>query len=417
MSTSPFLARPRVALIGVSGYGNVYYTMLLEMHQQGKIQLTAVTIIDPGKETAIVAALTALGCEIFEDFRLMLERHRGRLELCAIPTGIPWHTPMTLAALAAGAHVLVEKPLAATVEEVEEIRAAESRHGRTVMVGFQYHYVEANQQLKRLLNAGEIGRLRRIRIIGLWPRGAEYYHRTDWAGRVKSGATWVYDSPFSNAFAHHLSLALYFAGPAPAASASPVRVAAEFYRAQPIENFDTGALRAETNTGVAIHFYASHSCSSNCDPEIVIEGERGTVTWLHNQHYVVAADGAVPRQVSLGHELAARQQMFHDVFARLAGAPVFVCGTDIAREHTRCIQAAQSAAAPRDIPRVWLKDNGLAGPHRRIWIAGVEESLRRAFDSAQSLSQAGCAWAVAPAEILVSQLDRTGAGVPSPVSK
>jgi len=408
MASIPNPGRPRVALIGVSGYGRVHYDLLRRLHSLGEIRLAAVAIIDPESESAVVAECRSAGCEVFTDYAEMLRRHRGRLDLCAIPTGIPWHTRMTLAALEAGANVLVEKPLAATLEEVDAVQGAEARHSRTVMLGFQYHYCAENIGLKGELLASAIGPLRRIRGLGLWPRGADYYSRTDWAGRIRSGGAWVLDSPLSNAFAHHLSLALFFAGARQERSAAPVRVAAELYRAQAIENFDTAALRVETDTGVDIRFYASHSCKGSRDPELVLEGEEGRVVWRHGQGYRIEPRGEVPRQVPLGDESAARLCMFRSALRRLGDPGVFVCGTEIAREHTRCIQAAQCTGPVRDVPRQWVGTNGPAGRRRDTWIVGIEDMMRRAFEAARSLAEVGCPWAASPLEVLVADSDRDG---------
>jgi predicted dehydrogenase len=405
----PFISRqdcPRVALIGVSGYGRIHYNLLRELHSLGEVRLTAVAIIDPEKESAVVAECRAAGCEVFADYAEMLRRHRGTLELCAIPTGIPWHTRMTLAALESGANVLVEKPLAATLAEVEAIRSAEALHARIVMLGFQYHYCAENLGLKGELLGSAIGTLRRIRCIGLWPRGADYYSRTDWAGRISSGQAWVLDSPISNAFAHHLSLALFFAGGRQERSAAPMRVAAELYRAQAIENFDTAALRIETDTMVDIRFYASHSCRIAQDPELVLEGDRGRVVWRHGLGYRIEAAGAAPRYVPMGDEQAARLCMFRTALRRLWDSGVFVCGTEIAREHTRCIQAAQCSGPVRDVPRDWIATNGKPGERHDTWVVGLEETMRRAFDATRTLGEAGCPWAGPPHEVLVADSDR-----------
>jgi predicted dehydrogenase len=408
MASNPKPGCPRVALIGVSGYGRVHYNMLRQLHSLGEIRLTAVAIIDPEMEPAVVAECRSAGCEVFTDYAEMLRRHRGMLELCAIPTGIPWHTRMTLAALEAGANVLVEKPLAATLGEVDLVQAAEARHSRTVMLGFQYLYCAENISLKAELLASVIGPLRRIRGLGLWPRGADYYSRTEWAGRIRSGGEWVLDSPISNAFAHHLSLALFFAGARQERSAAPVRVAAELYRAQAIENFDTAALRVETDTGVDIRFYASHSCKGSHEPELVLEGEGGRVVWRHGQGYRVEPRGEVPRHVPLGDENSARLCMFRTALRRLADPGVFVCGTAIAREHTRCIQAAQCTGPVRDVPPEWIGSNGTAGRRKDTWIVGIEDMMRRAFEAARSLVEVGCPWAGPPLEVLVADSDRDG---------
>jgi len=400
--------RPRVALIGVSGYGKVYYDLLRKLHSGGEALLTAAAIIDPANEKAAVAELGAIGCEVFADYREMLQRHRGRLDLCAIPTGIPWHTPMTLAALGAGAHVLVEKPLASMLDEVDAIQAAEKVCERLVMVGFQYHYCAENLNLKRELLASTVGTLRRIKVIGFWPRGADYYSRTDWAGRIKSGPSWVLDSPVSNAFAHHLSLALFLAGAELGRSAAPVRLAAELYRAKPIENFDTAVLHIETDAGVDVHFYASHSCKTTLEPEILLEGDYGRVVWKHGRSYSIEPRGAAERHVALGDEQSARLCMFRSALRRLNDPGVFVCDTAIAREHTRCIQAAQASGPVRTVPNEWLETNDAQGPRARTWIVGIEEVMQRAFDQASFLRAAGCPWAGPPLEVLIADSDRNG---------
>jgi predicted dehydrogenase len=408
MPSNPTSTAPRVALIGVTGYGRVYYNLLRELHSRGEVALAAVAMIAPDKDKPIVGELADIGCEVFADYREMLKRHRGRLELCAIPTGIHLHAPMTLAALEAGAHVLVEKPLAATLDEVDIVRAAESRHNRLVMVGFQYHYCPENTELKRELLVGAIGTLRRIKVIGFWPRGAEYYSRTDWAGRVKSGTSWVLDSPVSNAFAHHLSLALFFAGSGLGRSASAVRMAAELYRAQPIENYDTAALRIETDSGATVHFYASHSCTTTLEPEMVLEGDGGRIIWRHGRSYTVESRGAPPRSVPLGDEQAARLCMFRSALRRLGDPSVFVCDTATAREHTRCIQAAQASGPVRDVSSSYLATNAKTGLRQKTWIVGVEDSMKRAFDAGVSLAEAGCPWAGPALEIRVADSDKDG---------
>jgi predicted dehydrogenase len=405
---------PRAALIGVSGYGKIYYNILRDLHLKGELVLVGATIIDPDAERAALDELRAIGCSVYADYNEMLGGLKGRMDLCAIPTGIPWHTPMTLAAIEAGANVLVEKPLAATVREVDTIRAAEKELNRNVMVGFQYLYCPENIDLKKELLAGAIGTVRRIKIIGCWPRGFDYYSRTDWAGRVKSGPLWVLDSPVSNAFAHHLNLGMFFAGSKQQSSAVPVRLTAERYRAKAIENYDTAALRVQTDCGVDVRLYATHSCESNVEPEIEIEGDEGRVLWKHGEGYSIQPTGGKKRYIPLSDEDSARMQMFRTVLRRIEDPSVFVCDTSIALEHTRCVQAAQVCGVISDVPKKWLGGTAAKGPRRRTWIVGVEEAMRRAYKQASFLAEAGCPWAGKPTTVQVADSDATGIPLPKP---
>ena len=119
----------RIAIIGVSGYGSIHLQLARESRDRGEIKITAATIINPQEEAATIAELRGNGAEIFTEYPEMFRRHAGKIDLCLIPTGIHWHARMTIAALEAGANVLVEKPLAGSVAEVEEIRRVERRTG------------------------------------------------------------------------------------------------------------------------------------------------------------------------------------------------------------------------------------------------------------------------------------------------
>ena len=55
---------------------------------------------------------------------------------------------------------------------------------------------------------------------------------------------WVMDSPAANALSHFLQLPLYLLGPSMNQAATPVKVEAELYRANSIENYDTCSIRA-----------------------------------------------------------------------------------------------------------------------------------------------------------------------------
>ncbi len=75
------------------------------------------------------------------------------------------HRPDVLAALAAGRHVLVEKPIARTLEEADEMIAAAARAGRVLMVAEQFHFMPAFRRVRALLEAGRLGELREVQAV------------------------------------------------------------------------------------------------------------------------------------------------------------------------------------------------------------------------------------------------------------
>lgn len=80
-------------------------------------------------------------------------------ELDAVSICLPnaLHLPVTLAALAAGKHVLVEKPLARTTAEAQSIVDAAAQHDKVLMVSFDKRFRNDVQWLKRYIDQGSLG--------------------------------------------------------------------------------------------------------------------------------------------------------------------------------------------------------------------------------------------------------------------
>lgn len=81
------------------------------------------------------------------------------------------HAPATLAALAAGKHVLVEKPMAMDAAEGEVMAAAAKRAGRILMISFNQRFSPEIRFLKRYIEAGHLGELYFVRTIWRRPLG------------------------------------------------------------------------------------------------------------------------------------------------------------------------------------------------------------------------------------------------------
>ena len=85
---------------------------------------------------------------------------RDDLDAIAIATPPAGHRPLSIAALAAGKHVLCEKPFALNAREAQEMRAAAERAGRTAMVGHEFRHTPQRAYIRQLLGEGYIGRFR-----------------------------------------------------------------------------------------------------------------------------------------------------------------------------------------------------------------------------------------------------------------
>ena len=381
---------PRIALIGVSGYAQIYLNLIRELLDQKAAVLVATVIINAAEEPAVVAELTGGGCRIYSDYRAMLEREAGNIDLCFIPTGIPWHAPMTIDAVKAGANVLVEKPLAGSTADAAAIRAAERASGRWVAVGFQDLYPPQAPWLKQQLLAGLIGPVRSVRFIGMWPRGTAYYQRNDWAGRLSVGGVAVNDSPLSNAFGHFVNLALYFAGEKPGESARVREVSATLLRAHAIESYDTAIVRAKSEAGVDLVMAATHSSRSVYEPEIEIVGDLGRIRWFHESACHIALHDGRVSSFALPSAMDSRRHMLANVLARLRGEAAIICDSAIAERHTAFIEAVARSGPISAVPpaRVdWTPFQSGSSPIPCL--RGIEAVLLEAFGRPGELESAG----------------------------
>ncbi len=86
----------------------------------------------------------------------------GEVEAVLIATPNPFHTEQTLAAIAAGKHVLVEKPMSITLEEADQVIEARKRSGLVVQVGYMRRY--ATSFLEALHRKDTMGNIRLARV-------------------------------------------------------------------------------------------------------------------------------------------------------------------------------------------------------------------------------------------------------------
>ncbi len=282
----------RLALVGFGGYGWCLIEVINRVAERAGCRLVAAADTRLGVLSEKAAELSKAGVELFDDPLAMLDALRGRCEAVYIATGIPSHAPLTIAAARAGCHVHLEKPPAATVQEVDAMLSALDAAGRFCLVGFQALHGADIRFIKDRVVSGRLGSVKSLTCHAGWPRDRAYYTRNDWAGKLRVGDTWVLDGPATNALAHQIANMLFLASPEPGRLATPVAVRAELYAAGPVDSHDTAAIEVQTADGAAAWFIASHCSEANFGPVIQIEAERGRVIWsMRDGAKIAYADG------------------------------------------------------------------------------------------------------------------------------
>ena len=387
----------RVVLSGIGGYGINYVRALLELHAQGKIIFAGAA--DPTPERCVeLPRLKEAGVPIYsalEDF--YAAQHA---DLAALSTPIHLHLSQIVLALGHDSHVLVEKPLCATVQEADAAIRARDRAGRVAAVGYQWSYRPAVLNLKRDILAGRMGAPKRLKTLALWPRGHNYYGRNRWAGALKAGEAWVLDSPVMNATAHYLHNMLYLLGRDLASSAEPARISGELYRANAISNYDTAALRCLTKGGVEVLFYSTHAVVDHYGPVSRYEFEEAEVSYNDESHpgrfSARFKDGTM---VDYGSPEEGGFAKIAAVVAAARGEPAHICTLEAARPHVLCVNGLQEAARGGvAFPAAMVKEVEKDG-QRFTYAEGLAEAWKDAYARARLPHEAGVPWARAGVEI------------------
>jgi predicted dehydrogenase len=172
----------RVAVIGTRFGGSVHVP---GFQLVDSVQVVAVASEQLERARA-VAAQTGVP-HAFDDYRRMLDE--VQVDLLSIATPVYLHHEMVLEAARRGIHVLCEKPLALSAEQVEEMLGAVTAGNLRHAVDFQFRYHRGVATLKRALDDGRLGEPRMARVVSTSDvrATAEKVPFTWWSERDKGG--------------------------------------------------------------------------------------------------------------------------------------------------------------------------------------------------------------------------------------
>ena len=158
-------SRVGVGVIGVGGISSYVHLPGLRLCPQAEIVALCDTNRDLLRERGAEYGVS----DLVTDYQELL--HLPAVDAVVIATPTVLHAPITLATVAAGKHVLVEKQLAMDYAEAATMYEAAERAGVRHMTAFTYRFVPAMRYLKHLLGTGTIGLPRHVRVARLqdWP--------------------------------------------------------------------------------------------------------------------------------------------------------------------------------------------------------------------------------------------------------
>jgi predicted dehydrogenase len=262
------------------GFGIIGAGTIAEVHADAiallpDARLAAVTDADAEAARAFAAAR---GCAAEPGLDALLARPDVEAVCVCAPSGL--HADLGVRVAKAGRHLVVEKPLDVSLTAADRLLAAAREAGVTLTVMSQHRFDPGVAELKRLIDAGALGRLVLGEAATKWYRTQAYYDRAGWRG------TWAMDGgSLLNQGVHYVDLLRWCMGPAVEVSAVCTT------QAHDIEVEDTSLAIVRFASGAVGMISSTTAAFPGFPQRLEITGTKGTVIVEDGRIVRAAIDG------------------------------------------------------------------------------------------------------------------------------
>ncbi len=258
----------KFAILGCGRISYKHVEALIQNSDQAELVAVCDLIEENAKARKVQYENQLQGSEV-----LVFSRYEEMFDLCdidvvAIATESGYHADHAIAAMQKGSHVLIEKPMALSVEDALKINQVAKEKGLKVCVSHQNRFNPPIQKLRRAIEEGRFGRIINATARILWTRDDNYYKQAPWRGtKALDGGTLM------NQCIHNIDLLQWMM------NSDVERVHAErgtFLRNIEMEDF--GALLLRFKSG-SIGIIEGSACvfPKNLEETLSIFGKKGTV--------------------------------------------------------------------------------------------------------------------------------------------
>ncbi|MCD8098397.1 MAG: Gfo/Idh/MocA family oxidoreductase [Lachnospiraceae bacterium] len=172
--------------------------------QNGRAKVVGIVSLDLSLADKVIEE-KGLDARSYEDYKEAIEKENPDIVSVITPPGA--HKEVVLYALNAGKHVVVEKPMAPSLKDCDEMIECAKKNGKVLSAVAQSRFINANYKTKKLLDSGICGKLLFTQVNSFWYRGNSYYSlawRGTWASEG-GGCTLIHAI-------HHVDLLHWFTG-------------------------------------------------------------------------------------------------------------------------------------------------------------------------------------------------------------
>ena len=253
--------RLNFALVGCGRVSENHLTALTSSNLPGRL----VAVADADAQRAQQKG-EKFGVPFYTDSERMLGEH-PEIEVLDIATPTGYHATHVKALARFGKHIVVEKPMALTVEDCDQMIAACQQHGVRLFVVKQNRFNPAVVAAREAFEAGRFGKLVLVTVRVRWRRDQSYYDADHWHGR------WALDGGvMSQQASHHIDLLQWFLGPIESVQCQTAN------RLLRLEAEDTAAAIFKAKDGALGILEATVAARpENLEGSLSILGEKGSV--------------------------------------------------------------------------------------------------------------------------------------------
>jgi UDP-N-acetyl-2-amino-2-deoxyglucuronate dehydrogenase len=268
---------------------------------------------------------------------------RDDIDAISIMTPSGLHAPQAIAALRRDKHVLVEKPIALSVRDAEDVIDEGERRGLTVATVSQRRFEPVMEALHAAVADGALGTVSVILAEGLYHRPQSYYDSSPWRGTIALDG-----GVLMNQAIHMIDLVRWMGGPVRSVAAHVAT------RTHAMEAEDTATISLEFVSGALGAIVATTSATPEFAPELRVYGDAGharivgeaAVEWDVPDHPAPSADSPSEANgnATWGTTAAGYVRQYTDFLTAIrTGRPPAVTGRD-GRNAVEIVTAAYEAS-------------------------------------------------------------------------
>jgi predicted dehydrogenase len=250
----------RIAVIGCGVIGRFHAASIADLAPDAELVLAVDEVLESARSLG-----DRYGARAAASVADALARPDVDAVAVCVPSG--HHADLAIAALEAGKHVVVEKPLDVSLEAAQRVADAQRRSGRTITVISQHRFDPSSRFVHRAVREGRLGRITSGTASIAWWRGQDYYDSGSWRG------TWRLDGggALMNQGIHTIDLLLWMLG-----APGEVFAWSDCLAHRDIEVEDTAVATVRFASGALAVIHGTTAAYPGLTARLQIHGDRGS---------------------------------------------------------------------------------------------------------------------------------------------